>query len=82
MFVLAFVGCDKAKETGFTPIETDLKNISFSEAKLILECKKLYSDDIKEGNFIEENLVGKNYPKKDFHRFYIGEVKAVWVRIE
>ena len=71
---------DKAKETGLTPLETDLKNVSFQEASLILECKKIYVDYIKENKFIEEKLIGKNYPKKDFHRFYIGEIKQAWIR--
>jgi hypothetical protein len=24
--------------------------------------------------------VNKNYPTKDFHRFYIGEIKNVWIK--
>ena len=65
---------DKAKETGITPISTDLQNVCFSEARLVLECKKLYSDDLKPEGFIDHMLVKKNYPKSDFHRFYIGEI--------
>jgi len=71
---------DKAKETGLSPMKTDFNNVSFQEAKLIMECKKIYSDDIKEDGFIAKNLVNKNYPTKDFHRFYIGEIKNVWIK--
>lgn len=71
---------DKANETGLSAFETELKNVSFEQASLVLECKKIYADDINENKFIQENLVRKHYPKKDFHRFYIGEIKEAWVR--
>lgn len=65
---------DKAAETGLTPMETQNGSVSFREARIILECRKLYSDLIQPGKFIVPDLVPKNYPKKDFHRFYIGEI--------
>ncbi|MCF8379384.1 MAG: flavin reductase [Bacteroidales bacterium] len=71
---------DKAKETGLSAFETELGNISFAEASLILECKKLYADDIKENKFIQRDLAGKHYPQKDFHRFYIGEICETWIK--
>lgn len=71
---------DKAREAGLTPFETEFKAVSFKEARMIIECKKLYTDFLRSDNFIEEDLIRKNYPESDFHRFYIGEVKRVWVR--
>lgn len=71
---------DKAAETGLKPITTDLGNVSFEQARLILECKKLYTDDLKPDHFIAKELINKNYPKKDFHRFYLGEVVNVLFR--
>lgn len=71
---------DKAKETGLTAFETEQNNVSFDQASLILECKKIYADDINENKFISNSLAAKHYPKKDFHRFYIGEIQGVWVR--
>lgn len=65
---------DKAKETGLIPIRTSLNNITFSQARLVLECKKLYSGSIKEENFVMKELINKNYPQKDFHRYFFGEV--------
>jgi hypothetical protein len=41
---------------------------------MVLECRKLYADRLKEECFIVQELAGKNYPKKDFHKFYIGEI--------
>ncbi len=68
---------DKTQETGLAPFSTDRQNIGFKQARLILECKKLYADDIRQENFLSTALIGKNYPKKDFHRFYLGEIVNV-----
>ncbi len=65
---------DKIKATGLTPLLTSDKNIGFMESRMIIECKKLYSDDLVPGNFVFPDIARKNYPRKDFHRFYIGEV--------
>ena len=71
---------DKAKETGLKAFETENKNIGFSQAKLILECKKLYADNLDSEKFLQKDLISRNYPKKDFHRFYIGHIENAWVR--
>ncbi len=71
---------DKSAETGLNPMETPNGSISFREARIILECRKLYSDLIQPGNFILSDVISKNYPRKDFHRFYIGEITDARVR--
>ncbi len=68
---------DKAKETGLTPIRTD-NGIAFEESRLIIECEKLYADFLKAEHFIDKGVIQKNYPKSDFHRMYIGEIKNVY----
>ena len=65
---------DKIAETGLLPRVTAKGGVYFEQCRLVLECKKLYSDRIKEDQFIIQNLISKNYPKKDFHKFYIGEI--------
>lgn len=49
---------------------------SFEEADLVLECKKVYWDDFKPENFVNPSI-DKNYPLKDYHRMYFGEVLNV-----
>ena len=61
----------------FTPIETPSGSVAFEEAKLILECRKIYYDDI-EPDFFQVFDIEKIYPKEDYHRFYIGEILQVW----
>ena len=65
---------DKISHTGLTPVYTEHGNIYFSEARLVMECKKLYSDDIKAENFMISSLIKDIYPSMDFHRFFIGEI--------
>lgn len=67
---------DKIAKAGLTSICED--NIPyFEEAKLVLFCKKLFATDIKEDNFIDKDIMNKNYPNKDFHTLYIGEITKV-----
>jgi flavin reductase (DIM6/NTAB) family NADH-FMN oxidoreductase RutF len=65
---------DKIKETGLTPVSTEHGNIYFSQARLVLECRKLYSDNIKPENFVKSNFIKEIYPKNDFHQLFIGEI--------
>jgi flavin reductase (DIM6/NTAB) family NADH-FMN oxidoreductase RutF len=71
---------DKAAETGLTPVQTGLGNVYFEEARMVMECRKIYADDLKEKNFLIPEVARKNYPKNDFHRFYMGEIIRVLVR--
>ena len=69
---------DKAQETGLTTMELDFQTVSFTQARLVLVCRKIYRDDIKDEFFLDENIF-KHYPKeadgsRDLHRMYIGEI--------
>jgi len=65
---------DKAAETGLSPLSTDAGNVFFEEARLVLECQTVYVDDLKKAHFRLPEVAEKNYPKKDFHRFYMGHI--------
>ena len=67
---------NKAQECGFTPATAANGSIFFKEARLVIECKKLYFQDLDPANFVDGSIM-KNYPKKDFHRMYVGEVTRV-----
>lgn len=67
---------DKAKETGLIPFELDNNSTGFEQARLIIECKKLYFQDLVPENFIETDLL-KNYSQNDYHRMYVGEILSV-----
>jgi flavin reductase (DIM6/NTAB) family NADH-FMN oxidoreductase RutF len=77
---------DKAKECGLTPYEIEVagtlsKTVTFSEARLVLACKKLYFHDLDPRHFIDPTI-GNAYPSKDYHRMYIGEIVHCLIRDE
>jgi flavin reductase (DIM6/NTAB) family NADH-FMN oxidoreductase RutF len=64
---------DKAQETGLTPVSLEHNTVSFEQARLILICRKIYSDAIKPELFLEQSI-DNLYPERQYHRMYIGEV--------
>ena len=73
---------DKIAETGLIPISTENGNITFSQARLTLECRKLYEDDIKPEKFIDKSLDGKWYGNGhgNYHKMIILEVEHIFVK--
>lgn len=51
----------------------------FKEAKLVLECKKMYSDFIKPECFLDKDQIERWYPDKSFHKMYVAEIKNCWI---
>jgi flavin reductase (DIM6/NTAB) family NADH-FMN oxidoreductase RutF len=80
--VLKFCGArsgrdvNKAEKTGITPEQTSNGAVYFAEARLVLECKIIYYQDIDPKNFIDPSI-GDNYPQQDYHRMYVGEIVSV-----
>ena len=69
--------CDKIAESGLTVLPSkSISSPGFDEAELIVECRKIYFDDINPAHFLSSDTE-KNYPKKDYHRMYFGEIVAV-----
>jgi len=71
---------DKTGETGLVPFETPGRAIAFEQARLILECRKLYFGDLSEAGFVDQAVVGEYYPSHDFHRFYVGQIARVLMK--
>ena len=46
----------------------------------MLICKKLYVNDIDPRLLLDPAIDGKQYPLKDYHRVYMGEVLEVYQR--
>lgn len=65
---------DKAKEAGLTPVAGELDGTTtFAEARMVLECRKIYYTDIDPARFLDPGI-DNNYPQKDYHRMYVGEI--------
>jgi flavin reductase (DIM6/NTAB) family NADH-FMN oxidoreductase RutF len=74
----------KMKNTKLTAVQTPAGNMTFKEAKLIIECKLVqvttvapedfYTDDSKK--FVTDAYAETN----DYHKVVFGEITGVWVR--
>ena len=72
---------DKISKTRLTP--TDANGIPyFEEAKIVLICRKLYSQPMDPSGFAEgsKNLDEEWYPNKDYHVLYAAEIEQILVR--
>ncbi len=68
---------DKIAEAGLTPIPaTCISAPAYAEASLVIECRKIYWQDLDPSHFLDP-AIDRNYPRKDYHRAYYGEILAV-----
>lgn len=67
---------DKIAKTGLTPVFGD-SSTWFSQAELVLICRKLYSAPLMESGFCDRSILEACYPKRDLHQMYIGEIVKI-----
>jgi hypothetical protein len=48
----------------------------FKEAELVIECEKMYYDDLKPDHFLAGHIAPHYH--EDYHRVYYGEIKAIF----
>lgn len=71
---------DKAKETGLEAEATERGNVAFMQARLTLECRKLYKDDIKAGNFLSPDIAQwYGGTRGGYHDVYVLEIVNAYV---
>jgi flavin reductase (DIM6/NTAB) family NADH-FMN oxidoreductase RutF len=69
--------CDKIKEACLTPFaSTKVAAPCFREAELVVECRKMYRGKVDPAGFLDNSIIN-NYPEKDYHTIYYGEIVAV-----
>ncbi len=69
---------DKISAAGLTPVAAEQVTAPcFAEAEFTLECRTIYWDDLKPDHFLDP-AIEKNYPDRDYHRVYFGEIACVW----
>lgn len=69
---------DKVSAVGLMPVFVD-NTTCFAEAKTVFVCRKIYHAPLLENGFTDENIVTENYPEKDFHEMYVGEILKVFI---
>jgi flavin reductase (DIM6/NTAB) family NADH-FMN oxidoreductase RutF len=70
---------DKVARAGLTPEPTPAGAVTFREARLVLECRKIYYQDLEPGHFLDP-AIDRHYPQRDYHRMYVGEILGAWRR--
>lgn len=70
---------DKMAHTGLIPVASNHGTVYFEQARLVLVCRKLYIHDIDPGRFLDPKIE-KQYPQKDYHRMYVGEILETLIR--
>ena len=67
---------DKIARCGFT-VEHEGGIPYLAEAGLVLLCRQLYVQDMKEECFLDPALVERFYPQRDLHTMFLAEIEAV-----
>ena len=67
---------DKVKACGLTML-TDEKAPYFAEGELTFICRKVYQQDMKGECFTDPAVDALDYPNKDYHTLYVGEIVGV-----
>lgn len=72
---------DKAKETGLTPVATESGAMTFTQARMTLDCRKLFKTDMTEADFIDKSVLERWYndrPGGGLHTVYVVEIESVY----
>lgn len=69
---------NKIEKMHLTPVYIH-DNVYFQEVKAVYICRKLYHQKMREDCFTDQQIVSFNYPKRDFHEMYIGEIVKMYV---
>lgn len=73
---------DKIADSGLTPQPAStVAAPSLAEAELLIECRKIYADDLNPAHFLDDSIY-RHYPNRDFHRIYYGEILGVFATEE
>jgi len=68
---------DKIAESGLQPLASSkVAAPAFAEAELIIECRKIYWSDFDPDHFHDPSI-NINYPLRDYHRVYFGEIITI-----
>lgn len=75
---------DKVKEAGLTPIVTPSGLVSFAEARMIVECKKMFEQELNTDHLIppyKDEIIKESYAgEPSMHQMFISEITNVWIK--
>lgn len=73
--------CNKVAEAGLTPLFTTSGLPAFAEARIVMECRKLYASQLTREAFLDGEPLKTHYSTKGgLHRMYIAEITKCLIR--
>ena len=75
---------DKCKETGLSAVELESGAVAFDEARLVLDCRKLFKASMDKANFVDKDILAKWYndnPGGSLHDVYVAEIESVYEKL-
>lgn len=52
----------------------------FAEAKEVMICRKLFAQELDPESILDAQIDLRNYPDKDYHILYVGEIEKVLIK--
>ena len=71
---------DKFAASGLTVVRADAGTPAVGEARLVLECRKMYVGRFEAEGFLQKELLERMYPDHDLHYCYIVQIEHALVR--
>lgn len=75
---------EKMKENTLTKVSTPSGNISYKEARLIIECKLIQVTSVNPDDFYTEEgrrfVVDASKESNEYHKVVFGEITNVWIK--
>lgn len=73
---------DKVKEAGLTPVSTEKGNVTFEQARMTLECRKLFKTEMESANFLDLQLRDRWYNEQagGLHTIYVVEIEDIFAK--
>lgn len=74
---------DKVREAGLSPKSLESGVMTFDEARMVLDCKKLFKTEMTDSAFIDKELLARWYNEKPgggLHTIYVVEIESVYAK--
>ncbi len=74
---------DKVKEAGLTPVTVESGAITFDEARMTLDCRKVFKTEMTKDSFIDKEILQRWYnenPGGGLHTIYVLEIENVYTK--
>lgn len=74
---------NKVEATGLTPMALESGDLTFSEARLTLDCRKLFKSSMEAAHFVDQSVLERWYndqPGGGLHDIYVVEIESIYAK--